>query len=251
MTGTKNSGGEWVRRFHPAAAGGTRLAAFPHAGGSASYWYPLSEALAPAVETLAIQYPGRQDRRHEEPLRSLPELADRAFEALPECADRPLVLFGHSLGSVLAFEVARRLQDAGRTPAHLFASGYPAPSRLRGGDVHRRGDEGIVEELRTVGGTDPVWLENAEFMESVLPALRADYTAIETHARGDAVLDCPLTVLTGDDDPHTTVDEAKAWGEHTAAAFDLRVFPGGHFYLDRHLPEITGLIADTAEGITG
>ncbi|MFF1903677.1 thioesterase II family protein [Kitasatospora sp. NPDC058218] len=240
-----------MRRFHPAAAGDVRLVAFPHAGGAASYWFPLSEELAPTVETLAIQYPGRQDRHNEVPLRSMPELADRAFEALLDWADRPLVLFGHSLGSVLAFEVARRLQATGRTPAHLFASGYPAPSRLRGGDVHRRGDEGIIEELRTVGGTDPVWLENDEFMASVLPALRADYTAIETHERGDGVLDCPLTMLTGDDDPHTTVDEAKAWGEHTSAAFDLRVFPGGHFYLERHLPEITGLIATTVKGITG
>ncbi|MFC5663840.1 thioesterase II family protein [Kitasatospora misakiensis] len=225
--------------------------AFPHAGGSATYWFPLSERLTPDIETLAVQYPGRQDRRAEEPLRSIPELADRAAEALLARDDRPLALFGHSLGSVLSFEVARRLQAAGRTPVWLFASGYPAPSRLRGGDVHLRGDEGIIEELRTVGGTDPVWLENAEFMESVLPALRADYTAIETHERGDGVLDCPLTMLTGDDDPHTTVEEAKAWGEHTTAAFDLRVLPGGHFYLDQHLPEISALIAASLKGITG
>ncbi|MFG2846353.1 thioesterase II family protein [Kitasatospora sp. NPDC048296] len=225
--------------------------AFPHAGGSATYWYPLSERLAPAVETLALQYPGRQDRRHEEPLSSIPELADRAFEALADEDPRPLALFGHSLGSILAFEVALRLQAAGRTPAWLFASGYPAPSRLRGGDVHLRGDAGVIDELRTVGGTDPVWLENTEFMQSVLPALRADYTAIETHERGDGALDCPLTMLTGDDDPHTTLDEARAWAEHTTTAFDLRVFPGGHFYLDQHLPEIAELIAVTAKEIAG
>jgi surfactin synthase thioesterase subunit len=252
MTGSTNSGGEWVRRFHPSQSSEVRLVCFPHAGGSASYYFPLSDALAPGIETLALQYPGRQDRRSEEPLSSLPELADRAFEALRGWDDRPVIVFGHSLGSILGFEVAHRMQAAGQPPAWVFASGYPAPSLLRGGDVHLRGEAGIIEELRTVGGTDPVWLENAEFMASVLPALAADYTAIETHARAVGVtLDSPLTMLVGDDDPHTTMDEANAWGEHTTGHFDLRVFPGGHFYLDGHMPEIADLISTTVKGITG
>lgn len=253
MTSATKTGGEWVRRFHRSPECAARLVCFPHAGGSASYYFSLSERLAPGVETLALQYPGRQDRSSEPALRSLADLADRSFEALADWPDdRPLVLFGHSLGSVLAFEVAVRLQAAGRTPARVVVSGYPAPSVLRGGDIHRRGDAGIIEELRTVGGTDPVWLENAEFMASVLPALRADYTAIETHPRQAGVrLDAPLTMLVGDDDPHTTVDEARAWADHTTAGFDLRVFPGGHFYLDQYQVEIADLVTGAVKEITG
>ncbi|MFB6889762.1 thioesterase II family protein [Kitasatospora sp. NPDC056327] len=249
-----SSGGEWVRRFHPSDTADVRLVCLPHAGGSASYYYPMSEALTPGIETLALQYPGRQDRRGETPMTDLGRIADAAAEALSGWTDRPLVLFGHSFGSVLGFEVARRLQDAGTPPAWVFASGYPAPSRLRGGTIHLRDDAGIIEELRVLGGTAPAWLEDADFMASVLPALRGDYTAIETYptARAEGVrLDCPLTMLVGDADPHATLDEAGAWSAHTTGGFDLRVFPGGHFYLDQHGPELTDLVAATVKRILG
>jgi len=254
VTSATKTGGEWVRRFHRSPDSAARLVCFPHAGGSATYYFSLSERLAPVVETLALQYPGRQDRASEPALRNLAELADRSFEALSRWStgDKPLILFGHSLGSVLAFETARRLQDAGTAAAWVFTSGYPAPSVLRGGDIHRRGDAGIIEELRVVGGTNPVWLDNAEFMATVLPALEADYTAIETHPRQIGVrLDSPLTMLVGDDDPHTTLAEARSWADHTTAAFDLRVFSGGHFYLDAHQTEIAEMITGTVKEITG
>ncbi len=254
MSTITKSGGEWVRRFHPSDTSAVRLVCFPHAGGSASYYYPMSQALAPGVETLALQYPGRQDRRTETPMDNLAEIADAVFEALREWNDRPLVLFGHSFGSIVSFEVARRLQAAGTPPAWVFASGYPAPSRLRGGTVHLRDDAGIIEELRVLGGTAPVWLEDQDFMASVLPALRGDYTALETHPTAPAEgvrLDCPLTTLVGDDDPHATLDEARAWSAHTTGGFELRVFPGGHFYLDQHGPELTDLLSATVGRILG
>jgi surfactin synthase thioesterase subunit len=252
MTGKTKFDGEWVRRFHPSDESQFRLICFPHAGGSASYYYPLSDALSPDMETLAIQYPGRQDRRAEGCITNLAELADRTYAALRDWQDgRPTVFFGHSMGSIMAFEVARRFQDdAGTPPAWLFASGYPAPSRLRGGTIHRRDDAGLVDELRTAGGTDPIWLQDEDLMASILPAVRGDYTAVETHPRvPGAQLDCPITMLVGDADPHTTLAEAEAWGEHTSKEFSLQVFPGGHFYLDQHGPEIIDTLSTTVKGI--
>ncbi|MDI2127086.1 thioesterase II family protein [Yinghuangia seranimata] len=253
MTGPATSEGQWIHRFHPSDESEFRIVCFPHAGGSASYYYGLSETLAPELDVLAVQYPGRQDRRAEGCVEDFTELADRSYAALRRAEDgRPCVFFGHSMGSILAFEVARRYQDdTGAPPAWLFASGYPAPSRLRGGTVHRRDDAGVVDELRAVGGTDPVYLENKHLAAAILFAVRGDYTAIENHPRTTGVrLDCPITMMVGDDDPHTTVAEAEAWGEHTAGAFALHVFRGGHFYLDTHHREVTGIISGTVREVS-
>jgi pyochelin biosynthetic protein PchC len=240
----------WLRRFGPPGGDGRiRLVCFPHAGGSASYYYPLAEALGPDVDVLAVQYPGRQDRFTEPCLESVADLADAVAGSLRELTGRPFAFFGHSMGSVVAFEVARRLEErTGRGPVRLFASGYPAPSRLPVGAVHRRDDAGIVRELRAIGGTGSAWLDDADLRAVFLPAVRADYRAIETYTWAPgAPLGCPITVLCGSADPHTTPDNASAWREHTAAEFDLRVFSGGHFFVDDQRPAVAGLIRSTVE----
>lgn len=205
----------------------------PHAGGSASFFFPVAKALAPAVEVLAVQYPGRQDRRHEPPLGSIPDLADGILGALRHLDDRPLALFGHSMGAILGYEVALRLRDAGLpAPVHLFASGRRAPSRYRDESVHEVSDDRLVAELRTLGGSDAAMLADPEVLEMILPAIRADYRAVETYRHDpDRRLDCPITVFTGDADPRVSIDEARAWQEHTTGPADLQVLPGGHFFL--------------------
>jgi surfactin synthase thioesterase subunit len=230
----------WIRRFHPASGSTRRLVCFPHAGGSAVFFFPLSRELsAPAgarqfgVEVLAVQYPGRQDRHAEPAIDTIAGLADEITHALRPWAAEPLAFFGHSMGAVVAFEVARRMEargDAG--PTRLIVSGRRAPARERHQDVHLRDDAGIVAELRRLAGTDTRLLGDEEILRMILPAIRADYTAIETYRPGEgAVVRCPVTAFTGDADPQTTIDEADAWRDHTTGAFALRVFPGGHFYL--------------------
>ncbi|SBT43743.1 thioesterase II family protein [Micromonospora auratinigra] len=235
----------WVRRFHPAPASPVRLVALPHAGGSATYLFPVSRALSPAVEVLAIQYPGRQDRRHERVLDSVADLADGVFEALRPWLDRPVALFGHSMGAVLAYEVGLRLQrETGRPPLRLFASGRRAPSRVRDERyVHTRDDAGVLAELTRLSGSDPRVLGDPELLPMILPAVRGDYKAVETYRTDPGQrLDAPITVLTGDADPMTTLDEARDWQRHTSGECDVRVYPGGHFFLNDHAPEIIDLI---------
>ncbi|GAB2898606.1 alpha/beta fold hydrolase [Streptomyces deserti] len=229
----------WVRRYHPAPDASARLVCFPHAGGSASFYFPVSSALSAVADVAALQYPGRQDRHTEKGIDSIAELADRAHEALRPCADRPLTFFGHSMGAVLAFEVARRFERDGQGPVRVFASGRRAPSTHRSENVHQRDDEGIIAEMRKLSGTDPRVLGNDEVLRMVLPAIRSDYTAIENYrAEPGATIAAPITVLTGDADPRTTLDEARAWEQHTTGDFDLKVFPGGHFYLTEHAAEV-------------
>ena len=235
----------WIRRFHPAPTAPGRLVCFPHAGGSASFYHPVSAQLRHQVEVLAVQYPGRQDRRSESCITDLSQLAEQAYQVLRHQDDRPLTFFGHSMGALVAFEVARRFQAAGRGIDHLFVSGHRGPAVNRVEDVHLRDDQGILDEIRAMSGTQDSILEDDELLELVMPALRGDYRAVETYrGTADAVLDCPVTALTGDRDPRTPVDEARAWKSHTSAAFDLRVFEGGHFFLTSRSAEVIALLSD-------
>ncbi|TQK51034.1 surfactin synthase thioesterase subunit [Streptomyces sp. SLBN-118] len=237
----------WIRRYQPAPADGVTLVCFPHAGGSATAFHALSRALAGRLDVVAVQYPGRQDRHREPAFEDLHELADAAFDAVVEAVgtDRPLALFGHSMGASVAFEVAARLERrAGVTPVSLFVSGRRAPSRHRSEDLHRKGDDALLREIRALDGTAQAALDDEDIVRMFLPSLRADYKAIERYRSAPgASVGCPLVALTGDNDPKTTVEEARAWQEHTTGPFDLRVFDGGHFYVSEQTDAVAEVLA--------
>ncbi|MEU3856585.1 alpha/beta fold hydrolase [Streptomyces sp. NPDC028722] len=222
----------WLRSFHRPTPGAPRLLCLPHAGGSASFYFAVSKALSPAVDVRAVQYPGRQDR-YDEPLAgSIQELAQGVFRALGDGQDTPLALFGHSMGAMVGFELARLLEAAGRPPAMFFASGRRGPSLVRTETVHQGDDAQLIAEVTKLDGTDAALLEDEELLRMVLPVLRADYRAVETYRRAPGPrLSCPVVAMTGDADPRLTPDEARTWAEETDGAFELRVFPGAHFYL--------------------
>ncbi|ROP28849.1 thioesterase II family protein [Couchioplanes caeruleus] len=236
----------WFRRFQPADSAAHRLVCFPHAGGAASFFVPVARALAPGIDVYAVQYPGRHDRRDEPCIDDIAALADRLHAAMAAWDPRPLALFGHSMGAVVAYEVARRLRrDNPDLPLHLFASGRRAPHLQRPERVHRRDDAGIVAELRDLGGTDAALLGDPEILQLVLPALRSDYRAVETYRwEPGGPPPCPVTALTGDHDPHTTVEEAREWARHSKEPFSIRIFPGGHFFLLEHAPAVLTVIRE-------
>ncbi|MFF6995240.1 thioesterase II family protein [Streptomyces sp. NPDC008313] len=244
MTGASADTGAWIRRFHPAPEAPTRLVCFPHAGGSATYYFPVSNALSPGVDVLSVQYPGRQDRRTEPCVDDIRALADTVVRELRPWADRPLTLFGHSMGASLAFEVALRLEAEGIVPLGLFASGRRAPSRHRNETVHLADDDTLIAELKKLSGTDTQMLGDPEVLRMILPAVRNDYRAAETYRhRPGPPLSCPVVALVGDDDPQVTDDEARAWAEHTTGGFTLRTFTGGHFFLNSHAPAVMSAIS--------
>jgi surfactin synthase thioesterase subunit len=164
------------------------------------------------------------------------ELANQVFTVLKSLTDRPLALFGHSMGAIAAFEVARRLEDkAGASLVALFVSGRRAPSQYRAEHVHQKDDEGLVAEIKALSGTDTRVLDNEELLRMVLPAIRSDYKAIETYQYQEGPkLRCPIHALVGVVDPQATIEEVTAWKEYTTGHFTISVFPGGHFYLNEH-----------------
>ncbi|MEU0534699.1 thioesterase II family protein [Amycolatopsis tolypomycina] len=243
MPSTQPTDSLWCRRYRETADPAVRLVCFPHAGGTAPFYRPLSFALKSAVDVVSIQYPGRQDRHREPAIDSVRALADRVHEVLAAEPALPVVLLGHSMGAVVAFEVARRFEAAGQVPVRLVASGRRGPATRHTEAVHRGGDAAILAEIRRLNGAAAAVLDNEELMRAALPALRADYRAVETYSCGpDVTVACPITVLTGDADPKTPVAEARAWERHTTGGFDLRVFPGGHFFLTDAMPEVAGLL---------
>jgi len=251
MASPAADGDLWIRRFHHAPGSAIRLVCLPHAGGSASYYFSMSQELAPGIEVLAVQYPGRQDRRREPLIGNAADLADQISAALVPIAGQPFAFFGHSMGAILAFEVAQRLRtQLGVSPQRLFVSGRRAPSRARKGNVHQRDDAGLLAELNRLGGTDKRLLNDPEMLPAILAVSRNDYKVAETYAwvPGEP-LACPVTALMGSADPQATVEEAEAWREHTTGPFDLRVFPGGHFYLDQARAEVLKAIVAGLAGV--
>ncbi|MFC9930558.1 thioesterase II family protein [Streptomyces sp. NPDC127190] len=234
MTNSLTAQELWIRRYQPAPEDtDLSLVCFPHAGGSASYFRPLANALAGVADVLPVQYPGRQDRRAEPPITDIGRLADEIVTVLETLPRRRLVLFGHSMGACVAFEVARRLEAGSATELlGLVASGRTAPPRLRDRGVRFMNDDGIVAEIRRLNGTDDRLLLDDDIIRMIMPAIRADYTAVESYRYiPGPPLRCPISVLVGDHDPQVTPAEAEKWREHTEAGFSLRTFPGGHFYL--------------------
>ncbi|MFE9566659.1 thioesterase II family protein [Streptomyces sp. NPDC006487] len=235
----------WIRRFHPAPEAGRRLVLMPHAGGSASFFFPTSRALAPAVDVLAVQYPGRQDRRGEACVDDIDTLADLVTAQLIPWADRPLGLFGHSLGAALAFEVTRRLEERGIVPLKLFLSGRRAPVDRRGESVHLLGDDDLVTAIKRLAGAE-LEMPDDDLLRLALPAIRSDYKAAETYEpRPGPPLKTPVVALTGDKDPKVTPEDADRWSRYTTGAFELRVFDGGHFYLVKRFDQVVAVLRET------
>lgn len=236
----------WIRRYRPRPNASVRLVCFPHAGGSAVVFHPWAAAFHPDVEILAVQYPGRQDRLAEPRLEDLPELAKQVLPPLRAAVgDSRYALFGHSMGATLAFEVARRLEaesDAG--PELLVASARRAPSRHRAVLVHQLGDADLTTHIAELSATNSRLMEDPRARAMILPTVRSDLRAIETYRCPPGLaLRTPILTIIGDNDRWTTLEEAEAWARHTRGGFELRVLPGGHFYLDEQEAQVRQLVS--------
>ncbi|MFI1735544.1 thioesterase II family protein [Streptomyces acidicola] len=241
----------WFRRY-TTPGNGPRLVCFPHAGGSATAYRPLALALPDDFDVVCVQYPGRQDRYREAPFTDLHRLAESVAEELaPVLAaepGRPYALFGHSMGSLVAFETARLLaRGTPAGPRRLFVSGRGAPDAHSTAHFGQYDDADVLAEMRRLGGTDQSMLDDPEIMEMAMPALRADYRALGAYGwRAGEPLAAPMTVLVGDGDPMVTVEQAGTWRTHTCGDVAVKVFPGGHFYL---FDQLDGVAAAVTEGL--
>ncbi|HEY9797280.1 MAG TPA: thioesterase II family protein [Leptolyngbyaceae cyanobacterium] len=229
----------WVSWHKPNPQASLRLFCFPYAGGAALTFRTWPDSLAMALEVCPVELPGRGKRITSAPFTRLQPLVQAIAQALLPHLDKPFAFFGHSMGGLVSFELARLLRKKyGLNPAHLFVSGYRAP-QVPDPDppIHALPEPEFLEELRRLNGTPEAVLENAELMQLLLPALRADFAVIETYAYiPESPLDCPITAFGGLQDREVSCDDLEAWREQTNAAFSLQMLPGDHFFLHSAQP---------------
>ncbi|ALG86108.1 thioesterase II family protein [Gordonia phthalatica] len=236
-----------LRAFHkPTRPDAPALLVFPHAGGGASSYRELSGLLSAHFDVRIMQYPGRQDRMREPAATDLTDLAAEAFEAVladEGLVGRTVVAFGHSMGSIVAFELTRRLQDAGRAPARLVVSAATAPSRVAALPKHPDSDEELMAHLSGLQGTGGAVMNSESVMRMALPALRADYRAFDAYdCPVDARVAVPIQVIGGADDPIIKPFQLHSWTDH-ADTVDVSIVDGGHFYLNEHPRELVDILA--------
>ncbi|MDI5938946.1 MULTISPECIES: thioesterase II family protein [unclassified Micromonospora] len=230
------SSSRWLEVAVPNAGAPRRLVCFPHAGGSAVFFRDWGRRL-PECEVLAVRYPGRGERIDEPEPTDLVPLARDIAEALVPLADRPMVLFGHSMGAVVALETARAMRAAGVEPAHLIASGsrdVPADEPAFRGAEEEEDDDAILARLVRLGGTDAELAEDPIFQELVLPYIRSDGRMFHAYRMEPTPrLGCPVTTVVGDID---TDADRRPWRELTTGAHREVSVRGNHFYLVNEPP---------------
>ncbi|GAA3088487.1 thioesterase II family protein [Streptosporangium carneum] len=238
----------WLRSPLPRPGAATRLICFTHAGGSASAYRDWADLLPGSVELHAVQLPGRADRFGEPMPQDMETLVGAIVEATLPLLDRPLALFGHSMGAMVAYETTRALEARGADPVRLFASGCRAPHEpRRSPEISSYDDERFMAELVMLGGTDLDVLSHPAIQQVVFPYVRADFRLIESHRhRPGPALRTPISVIVGDADPVVTPAQAKAWERHTLSGFSLTVMPGDHFYLQ---PQREAVVAEIVRRI--
>ena len=239
--------------FRPNPQAGLRLFCFPYAGGGAHAYREWARQLPPSVEVYAAQFPGRGARLFEEPFTDVAQFVEESSSSLLQHSDKPFVFFGHSMGALIGFELARRLRREKRPlPLHLFVSGRGTLRGLKG-QLRRAllSDSELLEELRLFDGAPAELFGNAELMRIMMPSIRADFTACESYVyTAEPPLPCPLSAFGGLQDQDVSREQLEAWRDETTAAFSCKIFPGGHFFLDTDRHMLLGAVAQELSSLS-
>ena len=232
----------WTTCPKPNPGARLRLFCFPYAGAGASVFAQWVRSLPAEIELHAVQLPGRETRWREAPYKQFPPLIEALSEALRPHLDKPFAFFGHSLGALISFETARHLRrQYGREPAYMFISARRSPQLPEPGPaLHALPDPAFIAQMQQrYNGIPQVILQDREMMQLFLPIIRADMELLEGYRYvDDQPFSCPLSAFGGWEDNHAPEAELLAWRNQTVNSFTLKMFPGGHFYLQTARSEL-------------
>ncbi|MGR9052987.1 MAG: thioesterase II family protein [Gammaproteobacteria bacterium] len=228
---------------NPSAA--LRLFCMPYAGGGASAYYPWKDALPPGVELCPVQLPGREERVAETCIADFAQLLDALAPIVGRHLDLPFLIYGHSMGAGIAFELSRRLlRDYDKTPLHLFVSAHRSPNDPYAyPSVRSVSEDQVLNVLMRFNGMPRAVLENRELLDLYLPILRADLLVCESYTNTDSrLLSCPITLFTGALDANIKLHETLGWALQTTGGFNHHILDGDHFFLKSHKKELLDIV---------
>ena len=223
-----------------------RLFCFCYAGGTAAIFRSWPRELPREIEVCAVQYPGRGSRMAEPLCDDIVALMNICYDELQSLLDKPYAFFGHSMGALVSYEFARRLQREGRVgPAQLFVSGCMAPDlKITDEPTYNLPEPEFIAELRRLQGTPAGVLDNSELMQLMMPILRADFKASQTYEYvAGPPLQCPISAFGGLNDEMVTREKVEGWSRHTQSDCRVKMLPGDHFFLNSSQSLLTGIIA--------
>lgn len=223
-----------------------RLFCFPYAGGTAAVFRSWAQYLPPEIELCAIQYAGRGSRLAERLGEDVVEIMNGLYQELQPFLTKPFAFFGHSMGALVGYEFARRLQREQQPgPFEVFVSGCSAPHvRLFKEITYNLPEPEFIAELRNLQGTPEEVLDNAELMQLMMPIIRADFKASQTYKYDPGPpLECPIRAFGGLKDEMVPREKVEAWSEHTCRSFRAQMLPGDHFFLNTSQSLLTRVIA--------
>jgi medium-chain acyl-[acyl-carrier-protein] hydrolase len=227
----------WILIPKPQPNARIRMFCLPYAGAGPTVFNGWPDALDSRIEVTFIQFPGRGARFRETPLRRLTTATQQLADAIEPFLDKPYMLFGHSLGALTGFELARELRRRGlRIPEHLFVCARSAPHILSDWmAIHCLPNDQLVKEVQArYGGIPQAILSDPELLELFLPILRADLEILETYEyTPEGPLDCDITAYGGYQDRAVRKEQIEAWSEHTTGHFAQQMFPGNHFFVQQ------------------
>jgi len=232
-------------RIEPAAR--CRLFCLPHSGSGASQFSSCQKFLPLVLDLCPIQLPGRENRLRETPWTQVQPIAKALATEMKPYLDRPYILYGYSFGALVAFELARELRrQKSALPVSLYVLARPAPHLPQTkSPLHELPDHRLVGEVsRRFNGMPSALLQDQELISLLLPALRADLTALETYVyQEEKPLDCPIRAFGGTLDATASETELHGWRQHTSGSFELRLFQANHFFIRSNLSAVLAAIS--------
>ncbi|TQV87406.1 thioesterase II family protein [Aliikangiella coralliicola] len=241
----------WFLRPRPRPNAKIKLLCFPYAGGNASTYLSWVNYLPDTIDLIAVQPPGRSSRMLEAPYSEMTPLIDDLVIDFSQMIDRPYLVFGHSLGSKIAFELMLRCQAMNiRLPEHFIASGSRAAYLSSREDaIYDLPDNELVAELKSLNGTPKEILENDELMELCLPLLRADFKIADTYCASRKILNTKITVLGGSEDHLITLSDLQCWENLFTHSANVYMISGDHFFIESNKPAVLRQVIKVAKSV--